>query len=454
MQIYVFMLHCMQKSVRLYVHFYIFDNYQKYVMKKIITVFSLFLMLIGYSQSFNKNFKDQSLRFDFIFEGNLNKTEIKLDTIKRIAKWNGRKVNLDKNLLQGDAEINVYDLRTNKIIYTQSFSTLYQEWLTQKAAKTTVFSTEQVLYIPLPKYNFRVQINFFHNNIAKEVFNQSFNVNDLKKIKAITADTVFKTIKKATSNKNVINLTFVAEGFTMVDEQKFYDAVNKSVQALFKYPSFKKYEDQFNITAVFTLSKDSGVTIPSKHIYKNTIAHATFDTFGAERYLTPSKLFKLHDALASTQADHIIILANSNQYGGAGIYNGYTIATLFGQTFDEVVVHEFGHSFAGLGDEYFYANDIFSDNAHQNTVEPWVKNNTTLVDFQSKWKNKLPENTIIPTPYTTDGTDGLGVYLGIEGGKVYIPHQDCRMHTNTAKDFCSVCSDAIEELILHYTVQK
>ena len=423
-------------------------------MKNIITAFSLFLMLIGYSQSFTKKFKNEGLRLDFIFEGNVHKTNVKLDAIKRIANWNGRKVNLDRNLLQGDAEINVYDLKTNEKIYTQSFSTLYQEWLTQNDAQNNVFFVEQVLYIPFPKNDFRVQVNLFFNNVPKEVFNQTFNSNDLKKIKAITADTAFKTIKKATSNKNVINLTFVAEGFTKANEQNFYDAVNKSIQALFKYPSFKKYKDQFNITAAFTISKDSGVTIPSKNIYKNTIAQSTFDTFGAERYLTTNKLFKLHDALANTPADHIIILANSDQYGGAGIFNGYTIATLFGKTFDEVVVHEFGHSFAGLGDEYFYADDIFSDNAHQNTVEPWVRNNTTLVDFESKWKNKLPENTMIPTPYTTDGTDDLGVYLGIEGGKVYIPHQDCRMHTNTAKDFCSVCSDAIEELILHYTVQK
>lgn len=423
-------------------------------MKNIITALSLFFTLHSFSQTFNEYFKHEALRFDFVFSGNVNNTDVHLQNIKKLDAWSGRTVNINTNDLQGDAEINVYDLKSNEKIYTQSFSTLYQEWLTQKEAQIKNFSVEQVLYIPFPKDNFRVEVNFFVNNVAKMVYNEVFKVKDLKKVKPIASSTVVKQIYKAKNRQSPINLTFAAEGFVLGDQEKFYQAVTQTIAALFKYPSFKKYKDQFNIYAAFTVSANEGVTIPSKNIDRKTIAQSTFDTFGAERYLTTSKVFSLHDALANAHADHIIILANSEQYGGSGIYNAYTIATLFDKTFAEVVVHEFGHSFAGLGDEYFYADDIFSDNAQQNTVEPWVKNNTTLVDFESKWKNKLPKNTIIPTPYTTDGTDMLGVYLGIEGGKVYNAHQDCRMHTNTAQDFCSVCSDAIEELILHYTIQK
>ena len=424
-------------------------------MKNIITAFSLFLMLIGYSQSFDKNFKDKTLRLDFVFSGNLNKTEVKLRyPIVQTGSWYGRKVNLDNNLLQGDAEINVYDLKTKEKIYTQSFSTLYQEWLTQHAAKTDVFSTEQVLLIPDPKRGFKVEIIFFENNKPIKVYEKSISSIGEGGIIVNNREIKYKQLNESVNKKSPINVAIVAEGFTESEMPLFEEYAQKTLTSLFNHKAFNKYKDQFNIYAVFSESVESGVSNSMANISKNTIAQSSFGTFGFERYLTTSKLFKLHNELAGFNFDHVIIIANTDIYGGGGIYNTYTLTSIFGQTFDEVVVHEFGHSFAGLGDEYFYADDIFSDSAYQNTVEPWVKNNTTLVDFESKWKNKLPENTIIPTPYTTDGTDDLGVYLGIEGGKVYIPHQDCRMHTNTAKDFCSVCSDAIEELILHYTVQK
>ena len=424
-------------------------------MKNIITVFCLFFYLLGTAQSFNKNFNDKTLRLDFVFSGNKNETKVTSQSpMIKTGNWYGRKVNLTENNLQGDAEVNVYDLKTNKKIYTQSFSTLYQEWLTQEAAKTMIFTTEQVLLIPEPKRAFKIVINFFENNKPNKVYEGLFDFTSNGIIVLNNRDIKYKQLNESTNKTSPINVAIVAEGFTESEMPLFEEYAKRAVSSLFNHKTFNKYKDQFNIYAVFTESKDSGVSNSMSNTNKNTIAQSSFGTFEFERYLTTSKLFKLHNELAGFNFDHIIIIANTDVYGGGGIYNSYTLTSIFDKTFDEVVVHEFGHSFAGLGDEYFYADDIFSDNAHQNTVEPWVKNNTSLVNFDSKWKNKLPKNSTIPTPYTNDGTDDLGVYLGIEGGKVYIPHQDCRMHTNTAKDFCSVCNDAIEELILHYTIQK
>ena len=422
-------------------------------MKFISTLLTLLFSFILQAQSFETYFKDETIRLDFVFQGNKNQTKTILNPLVSTGKWYGRKVNLGENLLQGDAEIVVYGLKSKKIIYTQSFSSLYFEWLTQKSANKEIFTQEQVLYIPFPKENFKVVLNKFEKNKPVKIYEQTFDLSNKNLIKVDNSEIKFKELHKATETYSPINVAIVAEGFTKEEMPIFEKYAQKTLNSLFNHKAFKNHTDKFNIYAVLAESKDSGVSSPSKNKNINTVAQSNFDTFGYERYLTTSKIFKLHNELAGLSADHIIIIANTNIYGGGGIYNAYTLTSIYDQTFDAVVVHEFGHSFAGLADEYFYEDDIFS-NTIPLDIEPWNKNNTTLVNFDSKWKNKLANDTPIPTDATLFKDDRVGVYEGIKNGKVYIPHQNCRMHTNEAHDFCSVCTDAIEELILFYTKQK
>ena len=202
--------------------------------------------------------------------------------------------------------------------------------------------------------------------------------------------------------------------------------------------SFKRMKERFNFRAVGLESSQSGVSIPGKGVWKDTPLHSSFDTFYSARYLTTLKLKDLHDALAGVPYEHIIILANTDNYGGGGIYNSYTLTTAHHHQFRPVVVHEFGHSFAGLADEYYY-DDQFSD-YYFPEVEPWEQNITTMFDFDSKWKDML-------------GRDGVSV---LEGGGymskgVWRGCEDCRMKTNTAAGFCPVCQRAIERMIRFYT---
>ena len=151
--------------------------------------------------------------------------------------------------------------------------------------------------------------------------------------------------------------------------------------------------------------------------------------------------------------DAIYILANTKTYGGGGIYNFYTLASADSKKAQsEVVVHEFGHSFAGLADEYFYDSDAL-DEMYDLKIEPWEPNITTLVKFDAKWKNKLPVSTLLPTPLTDETKQKIGVFEG--GGYrkkgIYRPYFDCRMRTNAAKDFCPVCEKAVEERIKFLT---
>ena len=117
-----------------------------------------------------------------------------------------------------------------------------------------------------------------------------------------------------------------------------------------------------------------------------------------------------------------------------------------------VLVHEFGHSFGGLADEYFYDDQY--DTMYPSDTEPWEPNITTLYRFSDKWQDMLPEATPIPTP--ADGKDiytRLGVYegAGYQSKGVYRPVQECRMKINESPEFCPVCRRALERMIDYHT---
>ena len=209
----------------------------------------------------------------------------------------------------------------------------------------------------------------------------------------------------------------------------------------------------FNFTAVALESRESGVSIPHEHLWKDTALGASFDTFYSERYLTTLRLKKLHDSLAGIPYEHIIILANTDNYGGGGIYNSYTLTAAHNSLCLPVTVHEFGHSFGGLGDEYFYDDQY--EQFYFPGIEPWEQNLTTLADFGKKWYDMLPEGTPIPTPHAGlagNDMEHIGVYEGggYQSKGVYRAFMDCRMKTNNTERFCAVCERAIERVIIHH----
>jgi hypothetical protein len=170
--------------------------------------------------------------------------------------------------------------------------------------------------------------------------------------------------------------------------------------------------------------------------------------------MTSPDIEKIHDLLAGIPYEQIIVLANSSVYSAGGIYNSIEYAAAHNEHFKAVVVHEFGHSFGGLADEYFYDDQYTT--MYPSDTEPWEQNITTLVDFNSKWKDMLPAKTKIPTIANRKPKDiytKIGVYEGggYQSKGVYRAFQECRMKTNESPDFCAVCSRAIERMIKFYT---
>lgn len=242
----------------------------------------------------------------------------------------------------------------------------------------------------------------------------------------------------------------------------FRSDARQTVDAILAHEPFRSMKDKFNFIAVECESAQSGVSIPANADWKDTALGASFSTFYSDRYLTTLHLGDLHDILAGLPYEHIIILANTDNYGGGGIFNSYTLTTAHHPLFRPVVVHEFGHSFAGLGDEYYY-DDQFTE-MYYPQAEPWEPNITTMKDFSSKWQNLLSEDTPVPTPAVDaasmwkeiscgkNANDFLGVYEGggYQSKGVFRPFPDCRMKTNEAPMFCPACQQAIKKLIEFY----
>lgn len=408
----------------------------------------------GVAQSFNDYFIDKTLRIDYIFSGNVNETRISVDKLNVMPRWYGKRQRLGEVPVHGNGQITMRSHKTGEVIYRNSFSTLYQEWLSYDEAKTTSRSFENVFLTPMPKDTADITVELYDNRQrVAATFTHTVAPSDIL-IRHIGEETTpYVTLQQAEDTARCIHIAFVAEGYTEAEMDTYINDARTAIDALFAHEPFQSARKYFNIVAVKSPSKDSGTSIPSKGVWKNTALHSHFDTFYSERYLTTLSIKELHDWLAGTPYEHIMILVNTNEYGGGGILNSYVLSMTHHPKFRPVVVHEFGHSFAGLADEYAYDQEPIPMYPHD--VEPWEANITTLANFHGKWEDLIAKGTPIPTPESTDPklvSSRVGVFEGagysLKG--VYRAVQDCRMRTNENPEFCPVCQRALKNLIDFY----
>ncbi len=431
-------------------------------MKKFSTILVLlFVSTIVLAQDFNRYFIDATLRIDYTFIGNIKQQHIAVDELCKIPRWYGKHQRLSELPVEGNGQITVRDHKTQTIIYRNSFSTLFQEWLSYDEAKTATKSFENVFLVPFPKDTADITIELRDNR--RSVMTQLTHMvvpNDIliRKIgdKSVTP---YETLQQAADTSRCIHIAYVAEGYTEAEMPTFLNDCRTAMEALFAHEPFKTLRNRFNVVAVKAPSAESGTSNPGKGIWKNTALHSNFNTFYSDRYLTTLHLKDLHNWLAGTPYEHIIVLVNTDNYGGGGILNSYNLSMTHHRAFKPVVVHEFGHSFAGLADEYAYDYEAIPMFPHD--IEPWEKNITTMVDFKSKWSDMVKKGTKIPTeqPADLDKPNAkkekwqIGAYepAGYSMHGVYRAYPDCRMRTNNNPDFCPVCQKAITELVKFYT---
>ena len=398
-----------------------------------------FLLLVSLCACVCLCAQDKTLRVDYMFSGTGKSVEISLDEMSSFDGWAGRRVNLTEVPVRGNGQICMTDLQTGDTLYRQSFSTLFQEWQTTEEATKVRKSFENVYLLPMPagKAKVRVELYDFWGNTAASLAHV-VDPDDILIRKIVQEAPQHQYLLKSGSSADKIDVVIVAEGYTAAETEKFYDDARIAMDAILSHEPFGQYKDRFNFIAVALESEDSGVSVPGEGVWNNTALKAHFNTFYMDRYLTTLRLKNMHDKLCGIPYEHIVILANTDTYGGGGIYNSYTLTTAHHPAFKPVVVHEFGHSFAGLADEYYY-DDQYVEFYYPDS-EPWEQNITTLADFESKWKDMLD-----------DGKAELLEGAGYQSKGVYRPAKDCRMHTNRAEGFCPVCQRALSRIIEFYT---
>ena len=408
------------------------------------------------AQRFDDYFENKTLRTDYIFTGDSEKQEVYLDELCSLPHWAGRRHHLSELPLAGNGEITMTDKATGQVIYRTSFSSLFQEWVSEEEATRIKKGFENSFLLPFPKKPALVTItlkNVHHKPVATlthEVRPDDILIHQ----RGIERITPHQYVHQSGSMEDCIDVAILAEGYTQEEMDLFYKDAQATCEALFNHEPFKTQKNKFNIVAVASPSEDSGVSIPRKNEWKSTAVSSHFDTFYSDRYLTTSRVKSIHNWLAGIPYEHIIILANTDTYGGGGIYNSYTLTTAHHPMFKPVVVHEFGHSFGGLADEYAYSDAPSPQ--YPNTIEPWEQNISTLVNFERKWKDMVPGGTPIPTPFKPDENEiytAVGVYegAGYTQKGIYRPTTECRMKINEAPVFCPVCQRALNRLINFYT---
>ena len=250
---------------------------------------------------------------------------------------------------------------------------------------------------------------------------------------------------------NKIDITFISEGYTDKEMNKFLSDAERIGNYILSVKPFSDFSDRFNFYAIKAPSLESGIDIPGDRKYVNTNLSSSFYTFDTERYLTTFDSWSISNIAANVPYDAVVILVNSTKYGGGGFYNWYAETTVDHPFSNIVAIHEFGHSFAGLADEYV-GNMNFSD-YYNVKIEPWEPNITTNIDFSSKWKSMIPSGTPVPTPREEQYLNIVGMFEG--GGymekEIYSPMMDCRMSSNEAAGFCPVCQEAIIRMIRFYS---
>lgn len=420
-------------------------------MKKILFPLLIVIFTVNINAQtidYDKYFTDKSLRMDVFQCGMRDTSHYVFDKFIIEQYFGGSKVNLIDNLNFGTNRVKVVDATSNNVIYTHGYNTLFQEWQNTDEALVLERCYEESVSVPLPKNKAFIVLEI-RNRITgdfDEIFSKLFDPNEIfNSTEQRYIFPVYDVLVHGNPSEKV-DVIILPEGYTEDEMEKFKTDCNNLVNILKKQEPFSSHINDFNFRAVLAPSEESGTDIPSENKWVRTILNSHFNTFYIDRYCTTRNYFSVKDVAANAPYDQIYILVNSNLYGGGGLYNYYSLSTSGNMSADKVIIHEFGHAFAGLADEYEEPDSPLAL-LYNLEIEPWEANLTTLVDFDSKWSDLVEEDTPIPTSCYGPYGNKVGAFEGggyLETG-MYRPQCHCMMRDYFP--FCAVCYKTIEDVI-------
>lgn len=416
----------------------------------VLSTILIFLGLNAKSQvEYDRYFTDNQLRIDYYLFGNADTVAYAFDKLVKEPKWGGPRVQLIDNMNYGMYSIEVSLPDSDVVLYSHGYCLLFGEWQTTDEATKICKGFHESVVIPFPKEP--VEVTFYAKTDHLEAV-------EMMKILVDPNDYFIKPAPKLPypiydvygnyPAEQAVDIVLLPDGYTEQEMGKFINDCQFFVKSLFSYAPYDRYQDRFNVRAVMVPSQESDITMPGDGLYRNTALSCSFWTFDSERYCMTYDNETMKTLAGQVPYDQIYILANTKKYGGGGIFNSYCVSTTGNSYSSDVIIHEFGHGFAGLADEYAYDG---TDN-YNLEVEPWEPNITTLVDFGSKWQDMIGKRTPVPTTVDKKYEKTVGVYegAGYQLHGIYRPMIDCLMNTFNGNKFCPVCERAIERMIKHY----
>ncbi|MDQ7827134.1 MAG: M64 family metallopeptidase [Candidatus Eremiobacteraeota bacterium] len=360
------------------------------------------------SGTFDTHFTDATLRVDYYHSGDAKSEAITIGRLYRSAPWAGSITNLIDPMNLGKYCIKVSDPASGTLLFSRYFNTIFEEYQTTEAALGGKMKTyEESVLIPFPRRPVTLSFESRQKDQSmKEVMKTVIDPADTH-ISSYSPDPSVEVIalSEAGDPHTRVDFSIIAEGYTEKEREKFIADAKKVTAALFTQEPFASTRERFTIRALFKASPESGCDEPDFAIFRRTPLGCSFDSLGSERYLLTERNERLHDIASIAPYDTLAILVNTKRYGGGGIYNHYATCISDSQWTNYVFIHELGHSFAGLGDEYYTSKVEYTD-FYPLDREPLTPNITALLDVKNlKWKDLVTAGTKIPTPWDKEHYD-------------------------------------------------
>jgi hypothetical protein len=459
-----------------------------------VTVASLLLCFFSVDTSFSA---PRTLRVDYYHTGNSHDQWFSLDrVVLEPLEWPGNlKKSIDESHL-GNYLFEVHERGNGKLLYSRGFNSVFGEWRTTDEALHGNRTFSESLRFPNPDGPVEVSLKELADGGFHEVWKMVVDPKDKFVDRSRPASPgALLDLQKMGDPASKVDLLVLGDGYTAAQRSKFGQDARRFMEALFSTSPFREHRNGFNVWGLCPAAEESGISRPSSGIYRRSPVGASYDTFGTERYVLTTDNRVLRDIASFAPYEFIEILVNGQIYGGGGIFNQYATVAIDNLWAGYVGVHEFGHQFAGLADEYYTSDVAYLP--EEKKTEPWEPNVTALLAPASlKWKDLVAAETPIPTPWEQDEFDRferniqrqrrelraagrpeaemdelfrkqraredamlgaqkyaekVGAFEGAnyEAKGYYRPEIDCIMFTRYDK-FCAVCRRAIERVIGMY----
>jgi len=372
------------------------------------------------TEAFDALFLDETLRIDYFHTGDAAAEIVAVDQLWRQGTWAGSRVHLVDDLDLGRYDAKLLD-SGGTVIFSRGFDSYFAEWQSTGPAAEGVRRTyhESVL-VPFPKGPVTFTLESRRDDGSwEEIFRLGIDPDDFMIRKDPLPDGVIvvPAVNPADSH-GCVDVAIVGEGYTAAEVEKFKDDVARFRDAMLRQDPYRSQQEKFKIWGVLKPSQESGCDEPSRGVHRNTSLGCTFDSLGSERYLLTEDNRAMRDVAAHVPYDVLYVMVNHERYGGGGIYNLFCTFTSDNQFSEYVFLHEFGHSFAGLADEYYTSSTAYND-FYPRGIEPRERNITRMLDpGRLKWADRVTPGTPVPTPWHKDVYDAMDVAYQQKRGEI------------------------------------